>query len=201
MRKFDRAGEPAICSENSAKWNAQWVARRNSDPKATFSWYRVDDKSARDHLLPALKEQSEGHCSFCDAFPVGGVSNETIEHFRPKSKFPEHAYTWTNLYYCCDACQNAKREEWDEALLHADGPDYAFSRYFEFDFTTGGIKPNPLATEQDQQRAAITVRLYGLDSPARRRNRLDTAEVFAKCPPGEIPHHRWAYRDYLDLHQ
>jgi uncharacterized protein (TIGR02646 family) len=108
------------------------------------------------------------------------VSNETIEHLRPKSKFPEHAYTWKNLYYCCDACQNAKREEWDEALLCADAEEYSFSRYFEFDFTTGGIKPNSLASEQDRLRAAITVKLYGLDSQSRRRNRLREAEIFAK---------------------
>src|SRR4051794_31275216 len=120
MRKFDRADEPAICTEYSAKWNAQWVARRNANPKAAFRWYSIRNQSARDHLLPILHAQSEGHCSFCDAFPVGGVSNKTIEHFRPKSRLPEYAYTWTNLYYCCDACQNAKREEWDEILLHAD---------------------------------------------------------------------------------
>lgn len=199
MRKFARAGEPAICTENSAKWNAQWVERRKSKPGAPFSWYVIDAKSAREHLLPHLHAQSEGHCCFCDAFPVGGVSNETIEHFRPKSKFPELAYTWTNLYYCCDACQNAKREQWDELLLHADAAEYSFSRYFEFDFTTGGVKPNPLASEEDQRRAMITVKLYDLDSSARRRNRLDEAEKYAKCQPGEIPHQRWAYRDYLGL--
>jgi uncharacterized protein (TIGR02646 family) len=199
MRKFGRAVEPAICTENSTTWNAQWVERRSTNPNARFSWYTLNGMSARDHMLPTLRAQSEGHCSFCDAFPVDGVSNETIEHFRPKSKYPGHAYSWTNLYYCCDACQNAKREEWDDGLLHADAPDYLFSRYFEFDFTTGGIRPNPLASEQDQQRAAVTVKLYGLDSPARRRNRLDTAAIYSKCPPGEIPQQRWAYRDYLGL--
>jgi uncharacterized protein (TIGR02646 family) len=199
MRKFERAGEPAICIEHSASWNAQWVSLRNANPKATFNWYTINGRSAREHLLPALQAQSDGHCSFCDAFPVAGVSSESVEHFRPKSKFPERAYTWTNLYYCCDACQKAKREEWDEALLHADAQDYSFSRYFEFDFTTGGIKPNSLASEADQQRAAITVKIYGLDSPARRRNRLREAEVYAKCQTGEISQQLWAYRDYLGL--
>ena len=199
MRKFDRADEPAVCKAHGVRWNTQWAEHRTTNPNAAFRWYFVDGISARDHLLPTLRLQTEDHCSFCDAFPVGGVSNETIEHFRPKSKFPEHAYTWTNLYYCCDACQNAKREEWHDMLLHADAADYSFSRYFEFDFTTRGIKPNPLANEQDQRRAAITVQLYGLDSPSRRRNRLDTADIFTKCAPGEIPQHRWAYRDYLGL--
>lgn len=197
MRKFSRAAEPAICTSHSAKWNAQWAALRMKNSKAAFSWYEVDGKSARDHLLPALREQSQEHCSFCDAFPVDGVSNETIEHFRPKGKFHDQAYTWTNLYYCCDACQNAKRESWDDHLLHADAPDYAFSQYFEFDFTTGEIRPNSLASEADQQRAAVTVKLYALDSPARRRNRLNEAHRYSKCEPSAIAQEIWAYRDFL----
>ena len=196
MRKFNRAAEPAVCTTHSAKWNDQWVELRKTNPNASFNWYQVEGKTARDHMLPTLYAQSQGHCCFCDAFPVAGVSNQTIEHFRPKSQFPHLAYSWTNLYYCCDACQNAKLEQWEEQLLHADAEDYQFSRYFEFDFTTGAIRPNMLANEADQQRAAITIRLYGLDSPDRRRNRQDEAERYAKpgCKASEL----WAYRDFLD---
>lgn len=199
MRKFSRAEEPPICTKHSATWNAQWLALRSSNPKAVFSWYTIDGKSARDHMLPLLREQSQGHCSFCDAFPVEGVSNETIEHFRPKTKFHDQAYTWSNLYYCCDACQGSKREQWDEQLLCADAVEYSFSKYFEFDFTTGAIRPNSLASPEDQQRAAVTLDLYGLDSPARRRNRLNEGRRFAKCAPGEIADQLWAYRDFLGL--
>ncbi len=197
MKKFNRSAEPAICTEHSEAWNAQWVARLKANSGAVFSWYHIDKKSAREHMLPALRAQSLGHCSFCDAFPVEGVSNETIEHFRPKSKFPEQAYSWANLYYCCDACQNAKREQWDDQLLHADAADYEFSRYFDFDFTTGAIRPNPLATEAEQQRAAVTVKLYGLDLPSRRRNRLDEARRYDRSKPGELLDELWAYRDFL----
>lgn len=199
MRKFSRAAEPAICTTHSAKWNAQWAALRIKNPKAAFSWYEFDGKSARDHMLPALRGQSKGHCSFCDAFPVEGVSNESIEHFRPKGTFHDQAYTWTNLYYCCDACQSAKREQWDEQLLRADDVEYAFAHYFEFDFTTGAIQPNSRASDEDQQRAAVTVRLYGLDSPSRRRNRRDEARKFAKSKPNEIEVEAWAYRDFLGV--
>ncbi|MCL2640638.1 MAG: TIGR02646 family protein [Phycisphaerales bacterium] len=195
MRKFNRAAEPAICTTHSEKWNNQWVALRNTNPNASFQWYRVENKSAHEHMLPTLYDQSQGHCCFCDAFPVRGVSNDTIEHFRPKSQFPHLAYTWINLYYCCDACQSAKHEQWDDQLLHADADDYQFSRYFEFDFTTGSIKPNSLANEADQKRAAVTITLYGLDSQARRRNRLWAAEDYAK--PANKSNERLPYRDFL----
>jgi uncharacterized protein (TIGR02646 family) len=197
MRRFNRAEEPAICTTHSARWNTQWVERRKTNPNAVFNWYQVEGISSRDHMMPRLREQTQQHCSFCDAFPVEGVSNETIEHFRPQSRFPDRAYVWSNLYYCCDACQTTKREQWDDRLLHADAEDYQFSKYFEFDFTNGQIRPNPLASEPDQQRATVTLKLYGLDSPGRRRNRLDEARRFTKCAPGEIANELWAYRDFL----
>jgi hypothetical protein len=83
--------------------------------------------------------------------------------------------------------------------LHADADDFSFSRYFEFDFTTGEIRPNPLSPKAEQERAAITLKLYGLDSPARRRNRLDEARRFSKFQQGETPTELWAYRDFLGI--
>ncbi len=197
MRKFTRAAEPAVLQANCTKWNAQWVERCQAAPSPAFAWYVADGKSAREHILPALRAQTQRHCSFCDAFPVEGVSIETIEHFKPKSRFPEHAYTWTNLYYCCDACQNAKREQWDELLIQADADGYSFARYFEFDFTTGEIRPNPLAAKEDREQAIITIRVYGLDSEPRRRNRLLQARQFVKIKDAGANLDEWPYRDYL----
>ena len=199
MRKFSRSAEPEICTTHSAKWNDRWATLCRENSKAKFSWYVAEGKTAREHLLPPLRKQTQEHCSFCDAFPVEGISNETIEHFRPKSRFYDQAYTWSNLYYCCDACQNAKREQWDDQLLHADAAEYFFSKYFEYDFTTGEIRPNPLANPEDQQRAAVTVRLYGLDSAARRRNRLNELLQYTKCEPDAIANEKWAYRDFLGI--
>ena len=181
--------------ENCDRWNEQWVARCSASTTPTFRWYQVDGKTARDHILEALRNQTQRHCSFCDAFPVAGVTNEPIEHFRPKNQFPSYAYTWTNLYYCCNACQSAKGEKWDERLLHADSAEFEFSRYFEFDFTTGQIRPDPFATDPDQKRAQVTIELYSLDSSHRRSNRLDELRNYDKN--SEID--RWAYRDFVGM--
>lgn len=197
MRKFTRANEPAVLQANCTKWNSQWAVLCQTNARPSFSWYRVDGKTAREHILPALQEQTQRHCSFCDAFPVEGVSNDTVEHFKPKTQFPDQAYTWTNLYYCCDACQTAKREQWDELLLHADAESYSFAHYFEFDFTTGQIRPNPMAPESDRKRAEVTIALYGLDSPPRRRNRQAIARRWSRQVEGDKNLDEWAYRDYL----
>ena len=199
MRMFQRAEEPAVLRENHERWSKQWVESIQLKPGAKFSWYQFEGKSAREHILPSLAEQTAEHCSFCDAFPVRGVSKETIEHFRPKSQFPSLSYSWINLYYCCDACQSAKGESWDDLLLNPDATDYSCSRYFEFDFTTGEIKPNAMSEIQDQQRAIKTIELYGLDSSHRRRNRLQEMRKMGRTDVSLIESQLWAYRDFLGV--
>jgi uncharacterized protein (TIGR02646 family) len=199
VRKFNRVEAPAGWAASEAKWNQQWVTLLQGNPRATFSWYRSGGQSARDVALPALKEQTLAHCSFCDGFPVEGISRETIEHFRPKceGKFPERAYSWENLYYCCDQCQSCKGEGWDEGLLAADADDYTFERFFEFDFTTGEMRPSTNATEGDRQRATITLQMYGLDSPSRRRRRCLELRKWTRTKAKGRVLDEFAYRDYL----
>lgn len=199
MRKFQRAEEPEVLQANHHRWTMQWGERNQENPGARFSWYQFEGRSAREHILPSLAAQTAEHCSFCDAFPVRGVSNETVEHFRPKSRYPELAYSWSNLYYCCDACQSAKGEKWDDLLINPDADDFACSRYFEFDFTTGEIKPNAMSGVQDQQRAIKTIELYGLDSPHRRRNRMREMRKMTRTDNSLLEVQLWAYRDFLGL--
>lgn len=196
MRKFKRVEEPEILKKHCARWNELWTSRCRADSSASFSWYEVDGVDARQHCLPTLQLQTESHCSFCDGYPMRELTNESVEHFRPKRKFPEEAFSWTNLYYCCDGCQKAKGDDWDDLLLRPDGEEYTFGRYFIFDFTTGGIRPNPRATESDQLKAAKTIELYQLDSQQRRRHRLEYAEEWDKTG-GKGTLDRWPFRHYL----
>ncbi len=185
MRKQKRPHPPQAFVDNSQTWNDQWVARRKANPKAQFNWYQVDGKTARQWALPELRDMNQGHCSFCDGYPLEGISGEPIEHFKPKTdqRFYAEAFSWENLFYCCESCQRAKRDQWDDALLRPDKDDYQFLRYFEFDYTTGQIKPSPIATLAEQRRAEITIRLYELDSSSRRRRRLDELRAFRSDVP------------------
>ena len=145
-------------------------------------------------LLPLLKAQVQDHCSFCDAFPVCPPSNPTIEHFRPKTRFPREAYQWENLYFCCDFCQG-KGEEFEEGLLRPDAEDYRFDRFFRWDFTTGNLEVNEQASLEDQQRATVTIALYRLNTghPSLRRRE---ARRRSKSPAEPLD--EFAYRDFVD---
>lgn len=163
MRKQTRPPEPDVLRDHQAKWNRQWTELRERNPAAAFSWYQVGSKTAREWILDDLRGMNQGHCSFCDAFPVESLSTEPIEHFQPKSR-PEFyglAYSWDNLFYCCDRCQNQKGEEWDDRLLKPDAVDYEFSDYFQF--RDGHIVPAESADDDGQARARATIRLYGFN--------------------------------------
>ncbi len=177
MKKQTRPTEPEVLQQNAAKWNAAWAALRAKNPSASFNWYQFKGKSAREWILPTLREMNDAHCSFCDAFPLEAITNEPIEHFKPKSdpRFHNEAYSWSNLFYSCDFCQGQKREQWDDQLLAPDATEYSFHHFFIFDFTTGAIAPNPTASFDMQERARITIEMYGLDLDPRRRMRREEA--------------------------
>ena len=163
MRKFARLPAPEVLVQNGEKWGQEWEQRHAQNPLAQFIWHTVNKQDVKELVLPALQEQTQGHCSFCDAYPVSPPSNPTIEHFRPKSKFPQIAYKWENLYYCCDFCQTSKGNKFEEALLAPDAPDFDFDRYFQWDFTNGYLLVNKTGTPEDQNRARVTIELYGLN--------------------------------------
>ncbi len=198
MRDQIRPPEPDVLRQKGAEWNVQWVKLRTQKPSATFSWYTYRNQSAREWILPALREMNQKHCSFCDSFPLER-QGEPIEHFRPKSdpRFLHLAYTWSNLYYCCHGCNLAKQEQWDENLISPDEPGYAFTRYFCFDFVDGRILPNPVADATDQQRARVTISIFKLNQPALCRLRCDELNLWAKLPAESRVPDEHAFRDFL----
>ena len=162
MRKFTRLEEPAYLAENWEEWGREWESRRVSNTGASWHWHQIDKASVDHMMLPLLREQTQSHCSFCDAFPVSPPSIDTIEHFRPKAEFPREAYHWENLYYCCCFCQR-KEGAFSELALRPDAPDYEFERYFLWNYTEGTIEVNPTASAQDQARAEFTRRYFRLN--------------------------------------
>lgn len=138
---------------------------------------------------------SADHCAFCDQL-IGAASRETVEHFKPKRDYPLEAYQWGNLYPCCDVCQASKGEKFEDKLLAPDMVDYAFERWFVFNFLTGEIEPSPATSEDDQARACSTIRLYGLNSAKRNRARL--LELKRMTIDLETHSDDWNFRFLLD---
>lgn len=195
MRKLNRAACPQVLIERGAKWTADLLER------GRWTDWPQHNKRKLHHILhdEGLRDQTQEHCSYCDMNPISPPGDETIDHFRPKSGpmgRPDLAYEWENLFYCCNHCQRNKRDLFEEALLKPDEADYDFETYFQWDFATGDLKPNEIASTENQHRAERTIRIFNLDMkhPALRlkaRRAFATRELGASIDD-------YSYRDFLE---
>lgn len=66
-------------------------------------------------------------CAYCERSEVylGGQDFFTIDHFRPREKFPELASEYSNLYYCCAKCNGHKWKSWPVGDLERRGFRFA----------------------------------------------------------------------------
>ena len=61
-----------------------------------------------------LIEDFNSKCGYCDAHHAwfAGPNFYHIDHFAPKSKFPELKTKYFNLVYCCPLCSSLKGYDW-----------------------------------------------------------------------------------------
>ncbi len=78
--------------------------RRKLKPSSYSSYVRYK---------PALKQEFSSQCVYC-RLPDGlkGEDNFGVDHYRPKSKFPELETVYTNLFYACNCCNRRKGTFW-----------------------------------------------------------------------------------------
>lgn len=192
MLKLERPCEPDCLHVGAPGWTEAYVIGRERNAAHPFSWRSAPCYREIRHRLAAM---TQGHCAFCDG-QIGVESRKTVEHFRPKSQFPELAYAWDNLFPCCDLCQSAKREQFDPALLKPDDPHYAFTDHFIVNYQTGEIEPSPHADEPARLRAEISIRLYALNLPERTIARRREWQHYCRDPDACL--NDYNYRFFLE---
>jgi hypothetical protein len=52
---------------------------------------------------------------------AAGFENFEIDHFRPRSLFPESSGDYYNLYYSCHPCNRIKHDKWPPSALESKG--------------------------------------------------------------------------------
>jgi uncharacterized protein (TIGR02646 family) len=169
---------PSWLEEHWQEWGREFSKKLEENPHYTFAWKQWQGQRVNHRLLPLLQEMTQNHCAYCDWFPADTGTDPTIDHFKPKARFPRDAYHWPNLYFCCRSCQEKDDKHFSEDLLRPDEEGYSFERYFIYNYRDGTIDPNPAANEEDRRRAVLTRDHLRLNSRGRPASRLRELERF-----------------------
>lgn len=200
MMRCVRGPAPEVLARDGAQLGREYADRRRETPAHGFRWPQREGRSLLEIVREALAAMTRGHCSYCDSHPLHESGLPTVDHFRPKSRpeFYELVCAWTNLFLSCTACNHAKREQWDEALLRPDELDFGFERYFEYRFDSGRLEPASIASAEDRWRAARTIEILDLNRAGTCTSRKRIVQSMRSVDAIE-DHDMWAYRYLIPL--
>ena len=164
MHHVPKSTEPSALKSVRVKHTPRWVDyyKRGTGNKPTDSHWRGFSRS--------LSKEFHGLCAYCEQECKGEV-----DHFRPKSRFPDRVYRWDNWVLACHDCNLAKSEKWPKT-------GYVFScdpslgqrpeDYFTFDTMTGEILPMPHLGKRDTAKAWQMIQDLNLRGSHHMKSRL-----------------------------
>lgn len=144
MIQISRSLKPDILRNNALTWTNEYLqARADYDADKTDAnkkaYQSIEKRYNQDEVKTKLKDMFHKKCAFCESF-ISHISYGEIEHFKPKSVYPNLCFDWDNFLLSCSVC-NGKANKGDKFPLAANGgpfinptienPDDFFS--FEYD--------------------------------------------------------------------
>ncbi|MHB9023335.1 MAG: HNH endonuclease [Armatimonadota bacterium] len=114
MIKLERPAIPSILHENGDTWT-----RALLDAVAHYRGYANIPQNEKDKLIvhyrhhqikDALSQSSSQKCCFCGSKPADGGNFLEVEHYEPKSVYPDRTFAWDNLLPSCRICNLAKSD-------------------------------------------------------------------------------------------
>lgn len=96
-----------------------------------------------------LNHDFSGICGYCEqrCEPTNrdrSGKEESVDHFRPRSRFPGESLNWLNLVYSCRRCNQAKGDRWPTA---GDADNRRLGRIRRYRQVDGYVCPNAVATQ------------------------------------------------------
>lgn len=107
--------------------------------------------------LFALHQRYNGICAYsCHWIPYD-TGEDTVEHFKPKSKYPNHAYEWTNYRLVCQLLNSRKGKK-----VVID-PFQMTTGWFVIDFPSLMVRPADGLVATIRKRVESTCIVLGLN--------------------------------------
>ncbi|WP_299583575.1 HNH endonuclease [uncultured Microbulbifer sp.] len=143
MIKLERKPKPDILTQNEHGWSCQLKTAVSA-----YGYYSKIPKDDKAKLLvhyrhPDIKaplfESSNEKCAFCESKPAES-GNIEVEHFIPKSKYPDFAFDWDNFLPACRKCNRSKDDH--DTLKHPIVNPYEIDPSKVFHYQDIRIAPN-----------------------------------------------------------
>lgn len=111
MIKINKEEEPEILIQNIDEWTNELLELIKNYGSFTNipenEKKKISSKYKHPDIINKLSEASFGKCAYCECVP-GESSYIEVEHFEPKSLYPEKTYSWDNLLPACSKCNRSK---------------------------------------------------------------------------------------------
>lgn len=171
MIRVQEAAEPETVFNEKVREPGAAFLKRNPSPK---KW--------RPFWTEVIDEMHDAYDSLCayTAFRLDGGAG-TIDHYLPKSKYPQKAYEWSN-YRLCMGKINSRKKEHEDVIDPFTLPEHAFF----IEFSSGEIYVNPQASFKDADQfrlAESSIQRLKLNNSQLCKSRRD---FFIKYKQGEV---------------
>ncbi len=107
MIKVTRPTIPTILKTNQQLWTNnlnKLLSKYGSYTKIpTQQRDEVVNNYRKNEIKQAVSNITKGKCVYCESY-IENVDYINIEHFYPKSIFPEYTFEWSNLFPACRKC-------------------------------------------------------------------------------------------------
>lgn len=141
---------------------------------------RPNHKQWRSHtywtaILKDLHKAYHGICAYYCQYVPFVTGFDTVEHFKPKSKYPELAYEWSNYRFVCGH-MNGKKGNHEDVI----DPFTVEDGWFQVDFDTFMVRPNPELPNTDYQRVLKTIKRLKLNDRDCVNGRIEVLRQFSR---------------------
>lgn len=114
MRSVKRTEEPDSLKNNKKNWTAELLKQIALKGNITSVEDKYKNQYKQDDVKLELRKMYDQLCCYCEGNIVL-TGYEEIEHYKPKSKYPELCFQWKNLHQICQKCNKKKNAKWSES--------------------------------------------------------------------------------------
>jgi len=173
MIHIDEQPAPADFAKRVSNKGARFLAQvpsPNSD-----QWKKNDHWK---DVIPDLYDSYSGVCAYCCHWIPRDTGIASVEHFQPKSKFPQRAYDWSN-YRLVASRLNSRKLDFDDVL----DPFTLMNGWFTLMFPEMLIRPDPALTDAEKEKVIATVDRLKLNDEICIKSRLDWLKGYCEGIP------------------